>query len=440
VWDLDWVRHFSPRFHMRTLKILKWTRLALSVSGGVLLASAAQATNGYFSHGYGIKAQGLAGAGIALPQDGLAAATNPAGTALVASRLDAGLTYFAPKRSADIQGNNLGPFGSLDGHYDGDGKSAFFIPELGYIRQVSPEISVGLAIYGNGGLNTEYNKNPFQRLGAQGTAGVNLEQLFITPSVAYKLSPQHTVGVALNLAHQRFSAQGLSPFANASQSPTAVSNQGTDTSNGVGVRLGWTGQIAPQWRLGATWSSRIKGSFDKYKGLFADGGDFDIPANFGLGLAYQPTPDWTVAADYQVIQYSGVSSVGNPLSRLLAGNPLGAANGPGFGWKDVKVIKLGVQHELDSAWTLRGGYSHASQAVPGDQAFLNVLAPGVIQDHITAGATWKASSNHEWSAFYGLALSKTVTGANAIPASFGGGNVQIRLKENIFGISHGWRF
>jgi long-chain fatty acid transport protein len=33
------------------------------------------ATNGYFSHGYGIKSKGMGGVGIALPQDAMAAAT-----------------------------------------------------------------------------------------------------------------------------------------------------------------------------------------------------------------------------------------------------------------------------------------------------------------------------------------------------------------------------
>lgn len=42
---------------------------------------AAQATTGYFAHGYGIKAKAMGGVGIALPQDALAAATNPAGIA-----------------------------------------------------------------------------------------------------------------------------------------------------------------------------------------------------------------------------------------------------------------------------------------------------------------------------------------------------------------------
>ena len=40
----------------------------------VLVAPNAHATDGYFSHGFGIKAQGMGGVGIALPQDALAAA------------------------------------------------------------------------------------------------------------------------------------------------------------------------------------------------------------------------------------------------------------------------------------------------------------------------------------------------------------------------------
>ena len=43
-----------------------------------LLPFSAGATTGYFQHGYGIKAKGMGGVGIALPQDSLAAATNPA--------------------------------------------------------------------------------------------------------------------------------------------------------------------------------------------------------------------------------------------------------------------------------------------------------------------------------------------------------------------------
>ena len=69
-----------------------------SLFAALLVAGAAAsplafATNGYFAHGYGVKSLGMAGVGYALPQDGLAAATNPAGTALVGDRLDLGVTY-----------------------------------------------------------------------------------------------------------------------------------------------------------------------------------------------------------------------------------------------------------------------------------------------------------------------------------------------------------
>ena len=48
---------------------------AFAIIAGPL--TAALATNGYFSHGFGIKAKGMGGVGIALPQDAMAAATNP---------------------------------------------------------------------------------------------------------------------------------------------------------------------------------------------------------------------------------------------------------------------------------------------------------------------------------------------------------------------------
>ncbi|RRS00928.1 long-chain fatty acid transporter [Aquabacterium soli] len=404
------------------------------------LSLSAQATNGYFAHGHGIQAEGIAGVGIALPQDALAAATNPAGTGLVGSRLDVGLNYFEPSRRARIEGNNLGPFGSLDGDYSGDGKRHFFIPEFGYTRVFSPTISLGVAVYGNGGMNTRYDQNPFSALGAQGRAGVNLEQLFISPSIAWRATPDHVFGVALNLAWQRFSAEGLGPFTSASTSPGDVTNRGTDTSSGVGVRLGWIGQVAPGLQLGATWSSKISGRFDKYKGLFADEGSFDIPASYGIGLSWQAARDWTVGLDYQVIEYSGVDSIANPLSRLLEGQALGSAKGPGFGWKDVRVLKLGVIHRLNQDWTLRAGYSHASQPVPANQTFLNILAPGVVRDHLTVGFTRKIDQHTQWSGFYGHAFAKTVNGNGSIPANFGGGEADVRLKENILGVAYGWSF
>lgn len=408
----------------------------------LLLAAplSAHATNGYFAHGIGIKAAGQAGVGIAWSQDALAAATNPAGTALVGDRTDLGLTWFAPRRSAGIVGNAFGP----DQHFSGNDDKNFFIPEFGYSRQLSPTLGAGVAVYGNGGMNTRYRDNPYGRFGATGTAGVNLEQLFVTPSLAWKPHADHSIGIGLNVAYQRFKAEGIGLFGGFSASPGQVSNRGNDDTLGVGVRVGWVGQLLPGVSVGATWASKVHGRFSKYKGLFSDRGGFDVPENFGVGVAFRPDDRWTFGADVQRINYGSVNSVGNSLASLLQGVPLGVSNGPGFGWRSVTAVKVGASYRFNSTLEVRAGYSHTQQPVPASQTFFNILAPGVVQSHFTLGATWTLAGGDEVSGFLGYAPGKTLRGQGSIPpgnppGGFGGGNANVRLKEVMVGLAYGWK-
>ena len=117
----------------------------------MLAASTAEATNGYLQHGYGVKSKGAAGVAAALPQDALVIATNPAGLAAVDDGLELGLELFVPDREASIEGNAFGP----DQSFNGNGTDLFWIPELGFARRVCDDISLGVAVYGNGGMNTD---------------------------------------------------------------------------------------------------------------------------------------------------------------------------------------------------------------------------------------------------------------------------------------------
>ena len=67
-----------------------------------LVAWPAQATNGYFMHGYGIASKAMGGVGYALPQDSLVVASNPAGLTLVGDRYDIGVDWFIPRRSSSM--------------------------------------------------------------------------------------------------------------------------------------------------------------------------------------------------------------------------------------------------------------------------------------------------------------------------------------------------
>jgi long-chain fatty acid transport protein len=258
--------------------------------------------------------------------------------------------------------------------------------------------------------------------------------------VAYRVSPRQSLGVSLVYAYQRFSADGLQGFAGSSSAPGNLSNQGTDTSTGWGVRIGWTGEISDSVTLGATYASRINASaFSKYKGLFADGGDFDIPENYGVGIAVKATPKLTLAADVQQINYGQIKAVANPLSNLLSGNLLGAANGPGFGWRDATVYKFGASYDYSKDLTLRAGFSTTRQPIPASETFFNILAPGVIERNLTLGATWTLANKAELSLSYLHALSKTVNGAGSIPGLFGGGEANLKMHQNSLGIAYGWK-
>ncbi|WP_219061924.1 OmpP1/FadL family transporter [Pseudomonas sp. UMAB-08] len=415
--------------------------LATLVALGSITSPGAFATNGYFLHGNGVKAQGQAGVSIAQPQDAMAAANNPAGTAWIGDRLDVGATLFAPDRSAEIEGNGAG----ANGHYNGNAKNVFLLPEIGLSKQLSDRLGVGLAIYGNGGMNTDYRSNPYAAFGSRGSVGVDFTQVFFTPSVAYKFTERQSFGIGLNLVYQRFAAKGLSAFANPkfSSDSTNMNDRGHDSATGIGLRLGWQGQLTDDLTLGLTWASKIKASkFDRYAGLFANGGSFDVPENYGAGVSYKLTPQLTLGVDVQEIKYGHVRSVGNDFDApsLFGGNSFGSTNGPGFGWRDITIYKFAASYALTPELTVRGGYSHAEQPIPSSQTFLNILAPGVIQDHASLGLTWSVRSNNELSVAYTHGFAKTVNGNSSIPQAFGGGESNLKMSQDILGVAYAWKY
>jgi long-chain fatty acid transport protein len=428
---------------------------SLLIAGG-LTAPAAYATDGYLPLGYGIKNEAMGGASIALPLDSIAAANNPAGMVLVGDRVDFGLTWFKPDRSSTLAGGNCpallqgascsntpnytSTFPYIDGTYDGNGRSNFFVPQFGYNRMMDANTSIGVSVFGNGGMNTQYNTSPFAAYGG-GTFGINLAQLFVAPTWATKINENNAVGVSLNLAYQMFSATGLQPFAGFSSNQNSFSNNGTDAATGYGIRLGWTGQVSPTVTLGATYQSKTKmGSFSKYSGLFQSQGNFDIPANYGVGIAVKATPVTTVAFDVEHVDYGGVPTINNSYTLMLPpafggqGLQLGSTNGPGFGWQSINTYKLGMSYAYDPSLTLRAGLNHCDQPIPNKEAFLNMLAPGIVQDHLSLGATWKLANKSELSVAYIHAFKKTVTGPGMGPTA----TSSLTMSEDSIGVAYGW--
>ncbi len=404
------------------------------ITAGLSMPMVAMATNGYFSNGYGIKSKGMAGTGVALPNDAIAAATNPAGMVMVGNRVDFGLDVFKPDREAQVGGT----------WYSANDEDQFYIPEFGYNQMINGTMSWGVSVYGNGGMNTNFNAGVYSSSMNGIETGANLAQLFIAPTFSMKINEKNTFGVSLNLIYQTFEATGLGNFCGftsggCSSTPyQGLTDQGEDSSTGYSIKLGWIGQITDQLKLGASYQTESEMSkFDKYNELFANGGEFNIPSTWTIGLAFDATPKFTVAFDVQKINYSDIPALANP-NNGYTGGILGTANGPGFGWQDMTIYKLGVEYHMDDL-VLRAGYSQGDQPIPAGETAFNAIAPAVVEESITFGATWTLQNKSELSAYYMYVPEVTVYGdspGNTNDAGHG----DLRMSQTAFGVAYGWKF
>jgi long-chain fatty acid transport protein len=211
-------------------------------------------------------------------------------------------------------------------------------------------------------------------------------------------------------------------------------------SFGGGVRVGWLGTVANGLDLGVSYQTKLyMTDFDDYKGLFAEGGNFDIPAILNAGLAYNLTPKLTLAFDYQRIFYSDVKALNNSNAlKPLGNNRLGSDDGLGFGWEDVNVYNFGAQYDHSDHWSFRVGYSHGDQPFESAQALFNILAPATIQDHLTAGLTYRFGQGQEINLAYMHAFDNEIEGQNVPNTGTQTGNV--RMSQNEVEIGWAYRF
>ena len=437
--------------------------LVLAVAAGMILPGVAMATtNGYFTNGFGVKAKGMGGTGVAMSLDSMDAATNPANMVGVGSRIDAGITWFSPIRSytVDQVGPFLGPetgaFSLLPGTYDSDNEN-FLIPSFGWNHMIDDVSSIGVTLAANGGMNTEYRNvtAPGAPSGTPGTfgagpAGIDMMQLNTLVTYARKVTDQVSLGISGIFAFQRFKAIGLEAFGGLSTSPANLTGNGYDTATGFGAKFGITGEVAPGFSLGASYQTKISMSeFDNYAGLFAEKGGFDIPSTFSLGAKFSPAKMHTLLFDYQRINYTDVASIANPLMPNLgacmagvASNCLGGSNGAGFGWEDINVYKIGYQYDAGK-WQARAGFSTNDQAVPDTETLFNILAPAVVKNAWSLGLTTNIGKNSSLDFSFTYAPLVKVKGGNPLAAIPGLGDTQtieIEMKQYEAAVNYTWRY
>jgi len=372
-------------------------------------------------------------------------------------------------------GGTMGTFSLSNGTYD-SANEAFPIPYVGKNWKFDNGGALSVVFYGRGGMNTEWDSgqsaffdpapgNPFSPgtielagVYGGGKAGVDLMQAFLNINYSGKIGENFAWGLGPVVAVQMFEATGLSNFAGYTQTfanvfpgyvgaciqgggdpdqcqlqaqsqaagdVTSLTDNGRDTSIGYGVSAGiWFGNDTISFGL-AYQSKMDMEEFDDYSDLYAQAGGFDIPSTIKAGLSFKTSDSVTLNFDVEQIGYSDIDSIANPINNLLAGcytaNPsvapessgcLGGDNGAGFGWEDMTVYKVGVAVQSSDTSTWRFGYSYGEQPIPSSEALFNILAPGVMEQHITFGWTGVRPNGNVMSFSFMYAPETTVTGPN----------------------------
>ena len=334
---------------------------------------------------------GALGTGLALPFFSLPLAATPnqgadalqaaAGSSVMARWHEYARSSITPQFSWAIQPQPFVAPGVLDSYAEPAQRPSLFGVGGGSSR-LSLSIASGLV----GDTPNALPAAQSTQFAGMGTAG--LQRTVIAPSLTTRWGERGDVRVTGIFAYQRFASVDIGTLGgNWALSPAQVG-----TSFGAGARIDFDNQLGERLRWSVGLQSRVGMTpLTSYRGVFADNGDFDIPASATLSLSWLLTPDFSLDAGLQRVQYSDIRpfTSQNLPRRFLA--LLGDSSSPVFAWRDLDIYSVGWTWHDDMLGNLQMRYTTRQQPVPTSRLLADALAP------VTANRMVSAS----WSQMFG---------------------------------------
>lgn len=388
----------------------------LAAAGALGWAAASRATNGMDLEGYGPIAQGQGGASLASDNGTAAVINNPATLSLMpdgGSRVDVAFGMLGPDVEASMPGMPVA-------HSAGD---SYFMPAFGYATR-SGDFSYGIGIFGQGGMGTRYAGTSFLALNSgepvmsevsvgrliaplawrvtddlavAGTldflwAGMDLRMAMTAPQAMSMMSGTPTLPMPALGANNYLRVD----FADGSQFTGDAAGYGADVKAGVlyhvtsRVRVGAVYHAEPE--LGDLKSEDAVLSFgDMMTGTQmgsmegeVEVHDFRWPAMFGGGIAFDATDRLTLSLDVKRILWEDVMDSMDMTFTADTGGSVSFSLPQG--WEDQTVWCVGAAFQATDALIVRAGYNFGENPVP--DANVNPLFPAIVEQHITAGASY----------------------------------------------------
>ena len=400
-------------------------RSMISMGVAAILASPAYATNGMSLEGYGAKSAAMGGTSMAYDIGNSGMMGNPAtlGLRKQGNNFGLGVTVLQPDVNASIPAYGMSS--------DSDGTS-YLMPSLSFIRK-DGDFTYGVGVFAQGGMGTDYSGSSFL------SGGTGLPQMSqvgfgrLMFPLAYQATKELSVAAQIDYIWASMDLQMLQmdPMGNGGYVSVKDDSDftGQMTGSGFAFKLGAVYQFNKEFSVGATYHSESTlddleggGTLTPFMGGMTPGAmaanytvvDFQWPATWGIGMAWNVTPEFMVAADIKQLMWSQTMKDFTLSTEIPAFGMTQTQSMP-QNWDDQTVFSIGAQYKIDPAVALRVGYNYGANPVPDNT--LNPLFPAITESHFTFGAGWQIDKANSLAiAFtYAPEVTQTMTNPMAPP-------------------------
>ena len=337
----------------------------------MLILSVGVMANGLSLNSIGTRALGMGGAMVGLADDPTAIYWNPAGLIGQETTLSVFVTDIIPFATykMDLAG------------IDAKTKTNHYIGPNAFFNYAMDDLSLGLGVFVPAGLGAEWDKADF---GFETMSKIGV--VCVTPTIAYQLSDQFSVGVSPGLF---YGMMEMKRGVDDGSGTGSMAQYEEDISGiGFGATIGLKYNISKQFSLGFTYRTPITVAFegDATSGPLDMDVERDIewPSWIGFGAAYHVSDEWTLVFDGQYTDWAALEELDTKSSftHPLAG-PMEVTEVTELKWESQLQIRLGTEYMVNDNFALRGGYYY--DPAPSPDETLVILFPSSTNHVVTAG-------------------------------------------------------
>ena len=399
-------------------------KLAVCCALAFVLGAAAYA-GGFQLNEAGARAMAQAGAFAARASDGSAIYFNPAGLGFQdLPSAYVGVTTIIPTSTF---------YGPLQDNSNAKTKAPWqmFTPINAYVTYpLSGRLHVGFGVNNPFGLGSKW---PDDWVGARLTTNVQLQTFFFTPTVAYLVTDDLSVGAGFNYA------RGTVKLERAVETPVGTPRASIDMNgDGAGFNLGALYKISPKLSAGVSYRSKVKvnatgtASFTPSYS-FLPAGDASLPITLPptafVGVAYAPMDNLSVEADYQFIGWSTY----NQLAIEFAKD--GSSSVTPKNYKDTYILRIGGEYTMDYCH-FRAGYLYDHS--PVSSAYVDPILPDANRNGFNVGLGYDITPSISVDVAYFFLKFDQRQAVNTIPETDFDGTYN--TYANLFALNVGYTF